>query len=76
MSIREKYFIEIGNFHDLVRELADGRIYELTGVNGNSSASTLANKINKSFDEIINLIEKNEDGTWESIEKEDNQDNI
>ncbi|MBZ4030203.1 hypothetical protein K7E08_04500 [Ligilactobacillus salivarius] len=74
MNIRNKYLIEIDNFHNLVKELADGRIYELTGVNGNSSASTLANKINKSFDEIINLIEKNEDGTWESIEKENNQD--
>lgn len=73
MDIRGKYCIEINNFRNLVKELADGRIYELTRVNGNSSASTLANKINKSFDEIINLIEKNEDGTWESIEKEDNQ---
>lgn len=72
LDIKHKYFLEIDNFHNLVKELADGRIYELTGVNGNSSASTLANKINKSFDEIINLIEKNEDGTWESIEKEDN----
>lgn len=73
MSIRDKYFTEISNFNGFVQDLKEGRIYELTGVNGNSSASTLADKISESFDEIIDLIDRDKKGTWESVQEMDGQ---
>ena len=69
MNLKHKYSNEIDNIKSLTEELRQGKIYEITRVRGDSSAYKLANDIDNKLNDLIIKINNNEDGNWESFNK-------
>lgn len=69
MNLKQKYSNEIDNIKSLTEELRQGKIYEITRVRGDSSAYKLANDIDNKLNDLIIKINNNEDGNWESFNK-------
>lgn len=62
MKIEDRYSKELSDIKSLIKDLKDGRIYELEKKRGFPKCETLANKITEELDSLIEKIDKDEPG--------------
>lgn len=58
LGIKETYSVEIQDIHNKLVQLENGRIYELTGAQGDGYLLTNAQQLRKMIAQLINKIDK------------------
>jgi hypothetical protein len=69
LGIIEKYNQEILDIETKLKDLENGRIYELTGVQGDGSLATNAVKLRKMFRELLYKIEYQKDSILDEFDQ-------
>lgn len=67
MDISKKYIIELTKISNLLVDLENGRIYEITHTPGTPSYATLAQHLRESINELLHKIEANEPSIAEKV---------
>ncbi|MEK5069640.1 hypothetical protein [Sporosarcina sp. FSL K6-1508] len=57
-GIKQEYSMEINRIQNYLRDLENGRIYEITGAKMDGSYAKIASNISREFEELLTMIEK------------------
>lgn len=56
-GIKQEYSLEINRIQNYLKDLENGRIYEITGAKMDGSYAKIASNIRREFEELLTMIE-------------------